>query len=91
MPNAKTDEGKKLAKRIDQMIIDWNKSIQSSDPMLGLSIGVYASGSKDLSMIIREADRELYLSKYFRKKHNDIVSTDQMRSYLQQNFSPKEE
>ncbi len=91
MPNAKTDEGKKLATRIDQMIIDWNKNIQSSDPMLGLSIGVYASGSSDLSMIIREADRELYLSKYFRKKHNDIVSTDQMRSYLHQNFSSEED
>ena len=91
MPNAKTNEGKKLADRISQMIMDRNKNILSTDPILGLSIGVYASGSDDLSMIIREADRELYLTKDFRKKHEDIINTDQMRSYLRQNFSSEKD
>jgi len=91
MPNAKANEGKNLAARINQLIMDWNKNIQNSDPMLELSIGVYASGSDDLSMIIREADRKLYLTKYFRKKHEDIINTDQIRNYLRQNFSSEEE
>jgi hypothetical protein len=71
--------------------MEWNKNIQSTEPMLGLSIGVYASGSDDLSMMIREADRELYLTKYFRKKHEDIINADQMRNYLRQNFLSKDD
>lgn len=91
MPNARSDEGKQLAARISRMVKNWNKTVKPSDPMLSLSIGVYASGSDDLEMIIREADRELYLTKYFRKKHEDIISADQMCNYLRQNFSSDDE
>jgi diguanylate cyclase (GGDEF)-like protein len=82
MPRAVTDDGNQLAKRITAKIEEWNGNLAGTDPKLGLSIGVYASGSDDLNVILREADRELYLTKYFRKKHDEIVSEEQMRSFL---------
>ncbi len=82
MPRADTKDGKHLADRISEKIDEWNQNLSDSDPRLGLSIGVYASGSEDLHVILREADRELYLTKYFRKKHTEIISEEQMRSFL---------
>jgi diguanylate cyclase (GGDEF)-like protein len=82
MPKADTEDGNHLAGRITRKIEEWNEKTPESEPRLGLSVGAYASGSEDLTDILREADRELYLSKYFRKRHTEIVSEEQIRSYL---------
>jgi len=82
MPRADTEDGQRLAERIQEKIEARNRELSEDDPRLGLSIGVYASGSEDLNVILHEADRELYLTKYFRKRHSEIVSEQQMRSFL---------
>jgi len=82
MPKAETQDGRHLADRITAGIDAWNRQKDAAHPRLGLSIGVHASGSEDLNEILREADRELYLAKYFRKKHTEIVSEEQMRTFL---------
>lgn len=91
MPNAREDEGKSLAERIHRLIRQKNEGIRESNPGLGLSIGIYASGSDDLSMIIQQADRELYLTKYFRKRPDEITSVEELRSYMKKNFSLESE
>lgn len=82
MPKADTQDGKHLAGRITAKVDARNRERDADEPSLGLSIGVYASGSEDLEAILREADRELYLTKYFRRRHREIVSEEEMRTFL---------
>jgi diguanylate cyclase (GGDEF)-like protein len=86
MPSADRADGNNLADRIKQSIDQANNELPETEPKRSLSIGTYASGSEDLNHILREADRELYQNKFFQKNYEDLISEEQMRSYIWHNF-----
>lgn len=86
MPNADSSDGEKLAARIHETLEQHDQQSGGAGPKRGLSIGIYASGSENLLEILRQADRGLYQNKYFRKKYEDLVSEEQMRTYLWHNL-----
>jgi diguanylate cyclase (GGDEF)-like protein len=86
MPNADAEDGYSLSSRIQQSIIRANQELSDNEPRRSLSIGIYASGSDDLNQILREADKELYQIKFFQRNYEDIISEEQMRSYIWHNI-----
>ena len=68
MPNSDEADGANLAARIQHEIENTNKELSDSEPKRALSIGIHASGSEDLSQILRLADIELYQNKFIHNK-----------------------
>jgi diguanylate cyclase (GGDEF)-like protein len=88
MPNADAGDGEKLAERVEKILREANQQLAESEPPRGLSIGIYASGSDDLDQILLAADQELIRKKFYRKHTEDLVSEEQMRTYIRQNLAP---
>lgn len=96
IPSAGAGDGKNLADRIQREIEKRNTALalQHQEPVLGLSIGVYASDSDDpstdLAKMIQQADRELYLTKYLQQKHETDFNADQLKKYLNTSLLSKD-
>lgn len=67
MPMADKSRGMKLSKRIHKLIHQWNEKSLIPEVKLGLSIGIYAAGPKNVDNLITMADQELYRCKNLRK------------------------
>jgi diguanylate cyclase (GGDEF)-like protein len=82
MPMADEAKGKAVAARIQELLGAWNETSPVSDVQLGLSIGVHEAGPDNVKDILIKADEKLYREKQHCKKAEDIVSENQVRSYL---------
>ncbi len=91
MPFAGESEGLLLAKRIQDMIREWNEREKIPGLKMEISIGVHASGPENIDNLLLEADREMYRCKIFRKKPGEITSEEQMRCYLWHNLLTEDE
>ncbi|MGE0085359.1 MAG: diguanylate cyclase, partial [Desulfococcaceae bacterium] len=72
MPFAGESEGLRLAKRIQEMIREWNEKERIPGLKMEVSIGVHACGPENINNLLLEADREMYRCKTFRKKPGEI-------------------
>lgn len=86
MPEAKEDDAFILAKRIQEMIKRWNKQEATPGLTLNISIGVQEAGPDNIDEIFENADKDLYQSKVFRKKAEDLTSQVEMQQYLRHNI-----
>ena len=91
MPFAGETEGMLLAKRIQEMIREWNAGEKTPGLKMKVSIGIHASGPENIDTLLLEADRDLYRCKILRKKPGEITSEEQMRRYLWHNLLSQEE
>ncbi len=91
IPFAGENEGWKLANRIHNLVIDWNKKNIHPGLELKISIGVHAAGPENVDDILSKADQQLYLCKTFRKNPDELTSEEQMRRYLWYNVIAPEE
>ncbi len=82
MPFAGENEGWKLANRIHNLVIEWNKNSILPGLELKVSIGVHAAGPENVDDILSKTDQQLYLCKSFRKNPDDLTSEEEMRRYL---------
>jgi diguanylate cyclase (GGDEF)-like protein len=71
-------EGLELAKRIWELIRQWNTSAKVPGLKLGVSIGIHAAGPENVDNLLLKADQELYRCKSFRKKPGELVPEEQM-------------
>jgi diguanylate cyclase (GGDEF)-like protein len=82
MPMADEAKGRAVAARIQELLGAWNETSPISGVQLGLSIGIHEAGPDNVKDILIRADEKLYQEKQHCKKAEDIVSENQVRSYL---------
>ena len=91
MPRADESSGSSLAKRIQRLIGEWNEKSPIPGVKLGLSIGIHEAGPENVKDILIKADEKLYQDKIYRKKAEDIMSQDQVRCYLRDRLTEKDD
>jgi len=91
MPRADESNGSSLAKRIQRLIGEWNEKSPIPGVKLGLSVGIHEAGPENVKDILIKADEKLYQDKIYRKKAEDIMSQDQVRRYLRDRLTRKDD
>ena len=82
MPEAKESDAFILSKRIQDMISRWNTKETTPGLTLSISIGVHEAGPDNIENILLSADKDLYQSKVFKKKPEELTSQKEMQRYL---------
>lgn len=82
MPEAKEQDALVLSKRIQEMISRWNAKEATPGLTLSISIGVHESNQNNVNKILIDADKDLYQSKIFKKKPEELTSSKEMQRYL---------
>ena len=85
MPEATESDALILAKRIQDMILRWNKQETTPGLTLSISIGVSEAGAENIEALLSQADKDLYQCKVFRKKPEELTSTKELQRYLWHN------
>ena len=85
MPEATESDALILAKRIQDMILRWNKQETTPGLTLSISIGVSEAGTENIESLLSQADKDLYQCKVFRKKPEELTSTKELQRYLWHN------
>jgi diguanylate cyclase (GGDEF)-like protein len=86
MPESKEKDALGLAKRIQDMIIRWNKKETTHGPKIQITIGIHEAGSETIDQILSEADKDLYHKKVFSKKPEELTSIEEMQHFLDKKF-----
>ncbi|HHD78080.1 MAG TPA: sensor domain-containing diguanylate cyclase [Epsilonproteobacteria bacterium] len=82
MPEAKEQDALILSKRIQEMISRWNAKEATPGLTLSISIGVHEANQNNVNKILIDADKDLYQSKIFKKKPEELTSPEEMQRYL---------
>jgi len=86
MPESKEIDACGLAKRIQDMIVRWNKKETIHGPKIQITIGIHEAGSETIDQILEEADKDLYNKKFFNKKPEELTSIEEMHLFLDKKF-----
>jgi len=82
MPEATENDALILSKRIQEMISRWNAKETTPGLILSISIGTQEANKDNVENILVEADTDLYQSKVFKKKPEELTSPEEMQRYL---------